>query len=77
MDLQNEILTVEELATLLKMKRRQIYEMTRGRARVRQALPLPLPLLRINGNLRFRRTDVAKWLDELAEHERKADRLRT
>ena len=73
MDLQNEILTVDDLAALLKMKRRQIYEMTRHKARVRQ--PLPLPLLRINGNLRFRRTDIAKWLDELAEYERKADRF--
>jgi hypothetical protein len=33
--------------------------MTRHRAKARQ--PLPLPLLRINGNLRFRRTDIAKY----------------
>ena len=69
MDLHNEILTVDELAALLKMNRRQIYEMTRQRTRVRQ--PLPLPLLRINGNIRFRKTDISKWLDELAERERK------
>ena len=28
MDLQNEILTIDDLAGLLKMNRRQIYEMT-------------------------------------------------
>ena len=71
MDLQNEILTIDDLAALLKMNRRQIYEMTSNRGRVRSTLPVPL--LRINGNLRFRRSDIAKWLDELAEEGRKAD----
>ena len=71
MDLQNEILTIDDLAALLKMNRRQIYEMTSKRGRVRHTLPVPL--LRINGNLRFRRSDIAKWLDELAEEGRKAD----
>ena len=61
MDFKNEILTVDDLAVLLKMKRSQIYTMTRHRAKARQLLPLPF--LRINGNLRFRRTDIAKWLD--------------
>ena len=72
MDFETEILTVDDLAALLKMKRSQIYAMTPHRAKARQ--PLPLPLLRINGNLRFRRTDIAKWLDQLAEYERAGDR---
>jgi hypothetical protein len=44
-------------------------------------MPLLLPLcwlwdrLRISRNLCLRRTGMAKWLDELAEHETKADRL--
>jgi predicted DNA-binding transcriptional regulator AlpA len=62
MDLQNEILTIDDLAALLKMNRRQIYEMTSNRGRARHSLPVPL--LRINGNLRFRRSDIAKWLDD-------------
>jgi predicted DNA-binding transcriptional regulator AlpA len=72
MNFENEILTVDDLAALLKMKRSQIYTMTRHRARVRH--PLPLPLLRINGNLRFRRTEIAKWLDQLAEYEQDGNR---
>ena len=64
----SELLTADELASLLKMRRQQVYEQTRHRARVRQALPLPF--LRINGNLRFRRADIAIWLDQLAEYER-------
>jgi predicted DNA-binding transcriptional regulator AlpA len=67
MDLQ-EILTVDDVAALLKMSKQQIYEQTRMRARVRQAIPLPF--LRINGNQRFRRSDIATWLDQLAEYEK-------
>lgn len=62
-----EILTIEELAQFLKMSRGQIYSMTRQRAKVRQ--DHPLPVLRLNGNIRFRRSDVERWLDELAKEE--------
>jgi excisionase family DNA binding protein len=60
-----EILTVEEVASLLKMSKRQIYEQTRQRGQVRQEHPIPT--LRINGNLRFRRSDIEAWLNRLAE----------
>jgi predicted DNA-binding transcriptional regulator AlpA len=66
--LRNEIMTVQDLADILKVSRRQVYEMTRTRGQVRPHLPLPV--LRINGNLRFRRTDIEKWLDQLAEEGR-------
>jgi predicted DNA-binding transcriptional regulator AlpA len=59
-----EILTVADVASVLKMSRRQIYEMTRHRGQVR--LDHPIPTLRINGNLRFRRSDIEDWLDQLA-----------
>ena len=65
---RDEILTPDELAGLLKMSRQQIYEQTRHRSRVRQ--PIPLPFVRINGNLRFRRSDITFWLNQLAEYER-------
>jgi predicted DNA-binding transcriptional regulator AlpA len=60
----NEILTVEEVAAMLKMSRRQIYEQTRRRGQVRQEHPIPT--LRINGNLRFRKNDIDSWLDQIA-----------
>ena len=65
MDLRNEIMTVQDLADVLKMSRRQIYDLTRMRGRVR--LDPPLPVLRINGNLRFRRSDIEKWIDDLSK----------
>jgi excisionase family DNA binding protein len=60
-----EILTVDELASLLKMSRRQIYSMTESRTRAKQKHPLPI--LRVNGNLRFSRTAVETWLANLQE----------
>jgi excisionase family DNA binding protein len=60
-----EILTVDELAQLLKMTRRQIYSMTETRTRAKQEHPLPI--LRVNGNLRFSRTAVEVWLQKLQE----------
>lgn len=63
-----EILTIEQAAEMLNLTRRQCYEMTRSRGRER--MPIPIPLIRINGNIRFRRNDLAKWLDQLAEYER-------
>lgn len=62
-----EILTVDELAELLKMSKGQIYEMTKERTRTGSMKDHPLPALKINGNLRFLRKDVDSWLVRLAE----------
>src|SRR3974377_1970761 len=63
-----EILTVDELADLLKMSKRQVY--TRGQTRTRSGSMKdhPLPVLKINGNLRFRKADVDLWLAKLANN---------
>lgn len=66
--LLNEILTVSEVAQLLKFSKGQVYDLTRSRAKVRQTLPIPT--LRVNGNLRFLRRDVEAWLEKLAEEGR-------
>lgn len=64
-----EILTIEELAALLKMSKRQVYTMCETRTREGSMKNHPLPVLKINGNLRFRRADVDSWLVKLAEGE--------
>ena len=61
-----EILTVAELAAMLKMSKRQIYEMTTTRTRTGSMLENPLPVLKINGNIRFRKGDVEAWIEKLA-----------
>jgi len=64
-DYRMEILTVTELAAMLKMSMGQIYEMTRARTRDGEMRDHPLPVLRINGNLRFRKSDIESWLEKL------------
>ena len=64
------ILTVSEVAELLKMKPSQIYTMTRSRARERMARPLPY--LKLNGNLRFSKEAIEQWISELSQEERAA-----
>ena len=65
--LPSELLTVEQAAEFLNMTKGQIHEMTRARGRAR--MPIPIPLLRINGNLRFRRSSLEKWLTEIEQYE--------
>jgi excisionase family DNA binding protein len=60
-----EILTVAELAAMLKMSKSQIYEMTKARKRDGKMRENPLPVLRINSNVRFRKRDVEDWIDKL------------
>ncbi len=56
----NDILTVAEVAELLKCKPSSIYNMTsrRGRARYDHSIPV----LRLPMGLRFRRSSVLAWL---------------
>jgi excisionase family DNA binding protein len=63
----SEILTIDELAAWLKMSKRQVYELTR--ARTRETTAHPIPVLRINGNTRFRKTDIEQWLNRLSQAE--------
>ena len=58
-----EILTLDDVAKLLKMTRNQVYTMTRRRSQER--MDVPLPVLRINGNLRFSREAVEGWIRHL------------
>jgi predicted DNA-binding transcriptional regulator AlpA len=58
------ILTVAEVAEMLKLKPSQVYTMTRKRAR--QRMEKPLPYFKINGNLRFSKEAIESWLQELS-----------
>lgn len=60
-----EILTVDELAALLKMSKGQIYEMTRARTRSGGMRDNPIPVVKINGNVRFRKSDIEHWVEKL------------
>ena len=61
-----EILTVSEVATMLRVSKSQIYEMTKPRTRSGDVREHPLPVLRIGGSVRFRRGAVEEWIERLA-----------
>jgi Helix-turn-helix domain len=59
-------MTATDVATLLQTSVRAVFEMTRNRSRVRSRNPLPA--IRIHKKcLRFRRSDVEKWLADIAQ----------
>ena len=60
-----EVLTISELAVLLKMSKKQIYKSTRCAKHEHTQRTIqdhPLPVLKINGNLRFVKADIEAWL---------------
>ena len=65
-----EILTVAELAAMLKMSKTQVYEMTRVRTRSGAMRQHPIPAMKINGNIRFRKGDIEAWLEKLVMNRR-------
>lgn len=57
----SDILTVAEVAELLKCKKSSIYNLTRNRGQARYECPIPV--LRLPMGLRFRRSSVLAWLN--------------
>lgn len=57
---ENDILTVIELAEILKCKPSSVYNLTRRRGQARY--DNPIPVLRLPMGLRFRRSSVLAWL---------------
>jgi hypothetical protein len=55
------------VAALLKMSKRQVYTMCETRTRIGSMKDHALPVLKINGNLRFRKIDVDSWSAKLVE----------
>lgn len=72
MDNQNnehEILTLRDVARILRCRTKQIYELTRRR--LQERLPKPLPVFTIHSKMkRVRRKDLMDWLDELVKEQR-------
>lgn len=61
----DEILTLDELAALLKVDAGKVYELTRKRFGRRRGFVLPK--FRVGRELRFRRRDVDEWIERSLE----------
>lgn len=65
---ETEIITVKEVADILRCKPSSVYNLTRTRSkRYKQT---PLPVIRLPLGLRFKRSSVLRWLDSLESTER-------
>ncbi len=64
--MEQTILTIDEVASLLKVSRRSVYEWTSERGRERLKVN-PFPVLRINSTIRFVREDVLAWINRQKE----------
>lgn len=68
-DSENEVLTLREVAHILKCCTNQVYELTRGRSQAR--MNDPLPVFTIHRKMkRVRRADLMRWLDEMVRSQR-------
>src|ERR1700757_1723206 len=66
----DELLTLDEVAQLLKVTRAQVLELTRKRTQERS--DNPLPVLRFHSKmLRVRRSDFFQWVEKVAASQRK------
>ena len=61
-----EILTVKEVAVMLRLSVSQVYELTKPRTRSGDKREHPLPVLRIGTAVRFIRKDVEEWVERMA-----------
>lgn len=61
-----EILTVAEVAALLKISKRHVYELTQERTKSGDLRENPIPCLRLGASVRFRKSDVEAWIEKLA-----------
>jgi len=61
-----EILTAGEVASLLKISKRHVYELAKQRTKSGDGRDHPLPCVRLGKSVRFRRSDVEAWIEKLA-----------
>jgi helix-turn-helix protein len=73
-DLSEELLTVEEVAALLKCNVEAVYNLTRRRSQDRSEDPIPAIHLQIG--LRFSAVEIKEWIKRQRLAERAAQRAR-
>ena len=65
----DEVLTLREVARILKCCTNQVYELTRGRSQAR--MDDPLPVFTIHRKMkRVRKADLMDWLDKMVKTQR-------
>lgn len=60
-----EIMTVAEVAAMLRISKSKVYELMHERTRSGEVRSNPIPSLRIGSSVRFRESDVEAWIEKL------------
>lgn len=66
----NDILKAAEVAALLRVSKRQVYELCKDRTHSGDIRENPLPCLLFGCSVRFRKTDVDRWIEQQATKNR-------
>jgi predicted DNA-binding transcriptional regulator AlpA len=61
-----EILTVNEVAALLRVSKRHVFELAQPRYKSGDIRKDPLPCIRLGKSVRFIREQVEKWIERLS-----------
>jgi excisionase family DNA binding protein len=61
-----ELMTVNEVATMLRISKRTVSELITERTRSGELRGHPLPVVRIGRSVRFKKSDVEAWVEKLA-----------
>jgi excisionase family DNA binding protein len=65
-----EILKAGEVAEMLRVSKRQVYELCKERTHTGEIRENPLPVVKFGCSVRFIRADVEAWIETLAARER-------
>lgn len=63
--MDDQILTMEEAAVILKLTPRQVFELTRRRTQERSDIPFPAFNLHAKAK-RIKKSDLLTWVDKMA-----------
>jgi predicted DNA-binding transcriptional regulator AlpA len=61
-----EILTADEVAVLLKVSKRHVYELAKQRTKSGDVRNHPLPCVRLGKAVRFNKAAVEEWFERLS-----------
>ena len=63
-----QILTADEVASLLKISKDHVYELAKARTKSGDMREAPLPCIRLGKSVRFRKSDVEAWIEKLTRN---------
>jgi len=63
-----EILTVDEVATMLNVSKWHVYELAKPRTKSGDIRKQPLPSVRLGKSIRFNKATVEEWFERLSAH---------